>query len=507
MIEFSQKDLDQIEKHGLSLEQIEKQMENFKRGFPFVNIDKPAVIGDGILRLEGDKLLSYVNFFEACVGNLSIVKFVPASGAATRMFKDLYDFKSSYDSKKNSLEDFPKVKQVIENISQFAFYESLKAFGVEKLLEDKKYLEIIEFILEESGLGYGQSPKAVIEFHKYDDEVRTAFEEHLVEAAEYCVNNKEEVNLHFTISENHKERFSALLERIQANYEKQYGCKYKIDFSVQKSSTDTIAVNQNNVPARDDKGLLIFRPSGHGALIENLNEIDADIIFIKNIDNVIHDKYKAATYKYKKLLGGILMTLRNKVFDYLQRLSSNDLDNVNLSDIIEFCEKELAIQVKSEAEFENRQLYIDYLISILDRPIRVCGMVKNENQPGGGPFWIKNVNGDVSLQIVESAQVDMKDELQKQKFNQSTHFNPVDIVCSVKRFNGKKINLTDFVDYQTGFITEKTQKSQILKAQELPGLWNGSMAKWISIFVETPLETFTPVKIVNNLLDKGHNVI
>ncbi len=504
MIEFSQKDLDQIEKHGLSLEQIEKQMENFKRGFPFVDIEKPAIIGDGILRIDDSEIQQYINVFENGSKELCVVKFVPASGAATRMFKDLYDFKSSYDSKKNSLEDFPKVKEVIENIDKFAFYNDLNAFGVEELLENQKYLEVIELILEENGLDYGQSPKAVIAFHKYDDEVRTSFEEHLVEAAEYCVNNKEEVNLHFTISENHKERFSALLERIQANYEKQYGCKYKIDFSVQKSSTDTIAVNQNNVPARDDKGLLIFRPSGHGALIENLNEIDADIIFIKNIDNVIHDKYKAATYKYKKSLGGILMTLRNKVFDYLQRLSSDDLDNVNLSDIIEFCEKELAIQVKSEAEFENRQLYIDYLISILDRPIRICGMVKNESQPGGGPFWIRNSKGEVSLQIVESAQVNMKDELQKEMFNKATHFNPVDIVCSVKRFNGEKFDLTNFVDYETGFITEKTQKAQILKVQELPGLWNGSMAKWISIFVETPLETFTPVKIVNNLLDSGH---
>lgn len=504
MIKFTQKDLDQIEKHGLSLEQIEKQMENFKRGFPFVNIEKPAIIGDGILKIADSEIQQYINNFEEGSKELCVVKFVPASGAATRMFKDLYDFKSSYDSKKNSLEDFPKVKEVIENIEKFAFYNDLKAFGVDDLLANQKYLEVIELILDEKGLDYGQSPKAVIAFHKYNDEVRTSFEEHLVEAAEYCVNNKEEVNLHFTISENHKERFSALLERIQANYEKQYGCKYKIDFSVQKSSTDTIAVNRDNVPARDDKGLLIFRPSGHGALIENLNEIDADIIFIKNIDNVIHDKYKATTYKYKKSLGGILMTLRNKVFDYLQRLSSDDLDNVNLSDIIEFCEKELAIQVKSEAEFENRQLYIDYLISILDRPIRICGMVKNESQPGGGPFWIRNSKGEVSLQIVESAQVNMKDELQKEMFNKATHFNPVDIVCSVKRFNGDKFDLTNFVDYETGFITEKTQKAQILKVQELPGLWNGSMSKWISIFVETPLETFTPVKIVNNLLDSGH---
>jgi hypothetical protein len=295
-----------------------------------------------------------------------------------------------------------------------------------------------------------------------------------------------------------------LVERIQAKYEKRYGCKYRIEFSVQKSSTDTIAVNQDNVPARDDKGSLIFRPSGHGALIENLNEIAADIIFIKNIDNVIHDKYKAITYKYKKLLGGILITLRERVFNYLKQLSFDDLDNVNLSEIIDFCKKELAIQVKNEAEFESKHACREYLISVLDRPIRICGMVKNESQPGGGPFWIRNSKGEVSLQIVESAQVNMKDVSQKEMFNKATHFNPVDIVCSTKRFNGDKFDLTNFVDYETGFITEKTQKSQILKVQELPGLWNGSMSKWISIFVETPLETFMPVKIVNNLLDSGH---
>lgn len=504
MIKFTQKDLQQIEAHNLSVASIERQMENFIQGFPFVNIEKPAIIGDGILRIDDSEIQQYINNYENGGKELCIVKFVPASGAATRMFKDLYDFKSVYDRERNSLEDFPKVKEVIENIENFAFYNDLKALGVDELLANQKYLEVIELILEEKGLDYGQSPKAVIAFHKYNDEVRTSFEEHLVEAAEYCINNKDEVNLHFTISENHKERFSSLVERIQARYEKQYGCKYRIEFSVQKSSTDTIAVNQDNVPARDDKGLLIFRPSGHGALIENLNEIAADIIFIKNIDNVIHDKYKAITYKYKKLLGGILITLRERVFNYLKQLSFDDLDNVNMSEIIDFCKKELAIQVKNEAECESKHACREYLISVLDRPIRICGMVKNESQPGGGPFWIRNSKGEVSLQIVESAQVNMKDISQKEMFNKATHFNPVDIVCSIKRFNGDKFDLTNFVDYETGFITEKTQKSQILKVQELPGLWNGSMSKWISIFVETPLETFTPVKIVNNLLDSGH---
>lgn len=504
-MEFSKKDLEQIENHNLSVFQVERQLENFKKGFPFVNLEKPAVIGDGLLRIEDEKAKEYVNIFEEYVSDAKVVKFVPASGAATRMFKDLYDFNSSFDSTKNTLQDFPKVKEVIERIKDFAFYEKLLPFGIEKLLEEKKYLQIIDFILEESGLAYGQSPKATIVFHKYNDEVRTAFEEHLVEAATYCVNNKREVNLHFTISENHKEKFSQLFESVREKYESRFDCKYIVEFSEQKSSTDTVAVYLDNSLVRDDEGNIVFRPAGHGALIENLNEINADIVFIKNIDNVIHDKYKDTTYKYKKVLAGVLVDLKKKIDCYLNILSKSSFETSILSEIKLFCKKNLSIELKDLSFFNDREVYRDYLISILNRPIRVCGMVKNEGQPGGGPFWIKKENGELSLQIVESAQVDMEDKKQKEIFNSSTHFNPVDLVCLVKGFNGEKFELTDFVDYNTGFITEKSQQSKKIKVQELPGLWNGSMANWITIFVQVPLETFTPVKTINNLLDSGHN--
>ena len=503
-MEFSKKDLEQIENHNLSVFQVEKQLENFKKGFSFVNLEKPAVIGDGLLRIEEEKAKEYVNIFEKYVLDAKVVKFVPASGAATRMFKDLYDFKSSFDSTKNTLQDFPKAKEVIERIKDFAFYEKLLPFGIEKLLEEKKYLQIIDLILEESGLAYGQSPKATIVFHKYNDEVRTAFEEHLVEAATYCVNNKREVNLHFTISENHKEKFSQLFESVREKYESRFDCKYIVEFSEQKSSTDTVAVYLDNSLVRDNEGNIIFRPSGHGALIENLNDIDADLIFIKNIDNVIHDKFKDTTYKYKKVLAGVLVSLKSKVDYYLNVISKQSFDVSIFEEIKAFCKSSLAIDLKDFSDFEDKEKYCDYIIEILNKPIRVCGMVKNEGQPGGGPFWIRNTNNELSLQIVESAQVDMGNVSQKEVFNNSTHFNPVDLVCSVKSFEGKKFELRNFVDYNMGFITEKSQQSQIIKAQELPGLWNGSMANWISVFVEVPLETFTPVKTVNNLLDKGH---
>lgn len=504
-MEFSKKDLDQIKQHNLSVAQIEKQLENFKKGFPFVNLQKPAVIGDGILQIEESKVWDYINAFKDYATNASIVKFVPASGAATRMFKDLYDFKSSFDSSKNTLEDFPKVKEVIDNIRQFAFYESLLPFGVENALKEKDYLKVVELILEDRGLSYGQSPKATIVFHKYDDEVRTSFEEHLVEAAKYCMDNEKKVRLHFTISGNHKEKFFSLLERVRAKYENRFSCKYEIEFSEQKSSTDTIAVYLDNSLVRDNEGNIVFRPAGHGALIENLNEINADIVFIKNIDNVIHDKYKDTTYKYKKVLAGVLVDLKKKIDCYLNILSKSSFETSILSEIKLFCKKNLSIELKDLSFFNDREVYRDYLISILNRPIRVCGMVKNEGQPGGGPFWIKKENGELSLQIVESAQVDMEDKKQKEIFNSSTHFNPVDLVCLVKGFNGEKFELTDFVDYNTGFITEKSQQSKKIKVQELPGLWNGSMANWITIFVQVPLETFTPVKTINNLLDSGHN--
>lgn len=504
-MEFSKKDLEQIQGHNLSLAQIEKQLENFKIGFPFVNLEKPAVIGDGILQVEESKVIDYVNAFENYASCASLVKFVPASGAATRMFKDLYDFKSSFDSSKNSLEDFPAVKEVIDNIKQFAFYESLLPLGIEKAIEEKNYLKIVELILEDKGLSYGQSPKATIVFHKYDDEVRTSFEEHLVEAAKYCLNDKKEVRLHFTISENHKEKFSELLKKVKAKYEERFSCTYEVEFSEQKSSTDTVAVYLDNSLVRDNEGNIVFRPAGHGALIENLNEINADIVFIKNIDNVIHDKYKEITYKYKKILAGILVTLKKEVDSYLNIISKQSFDESILSKIKLFCRNNLLIELKDLSSFRDFEEYRNYLLSVLNKPIRVCGMVKNEGQPGGGPFWIRKENGELSLQIVESAQVDMKNEKQKEIFNNSTHFNPVDLVCLIKNFKGEKFELTDFVDYNTGFITEKSQQAHKIKVQELPGLWNGSMANWITIFVQVPLETFTPVKTINNLLDKGHN--
>lgn len=504
-MKFSEKDLQQIEKHNLNIAQIERQVENFVKGFSFVNLEKPAVIGDGILRIEENEIPTYVKSFENYAENSSILKFVPASGAATRMFKDLYDFKSTYNPIESKLEDYPSVKQVLDNIKQFAFYEKLQSLGVERLLEDKKYLEVINLILNDDALSYGQSPKAVILFHKYENQVRTAFEEHLVEAAEYCVNKDRKVRLHFTISENHSDKFKSLLESVKKDYEKTYNCEYEIEFSFQKSSTDTVAVNMDNSLAYNENGDIIFRPAGHGALIENLNDINADIVFIKNIDNVIHDKYKDTTYKYKKLLAGVLVSLKNQVDSYLHILYNEDCDKVDFFAIQNFCKKNLATETKNIDEFESISEYKHYLIDLLDRPIRVCGMVKNENQPGGGPFWVRGNNDEVSLQIVESAQVDMANVSQKSIFNQSTHFNPVDLVCSVKRFNGEKFDLTKFIDYNTGFITEKTQQSQRLKVQELPGLWNGSMAKWITIFIETPLLTFTPVKVLNDLLDKGHN--
>jgi hypothetical protein len=292
---------------------------------------------------------------------------------------------------------------------------------------------------------------------------------------------------------------------VREKYESRFDCKYIVEFSEQKSSTDTVAVYLDNSLVRDNEGNIIFRPSGHGALIENLNDIDADLIFIKNIDNVIHDKFKDTTYKYKKVLAGVLVSLKSKVDYYLNVISKQSFDVSIFEEIKAFCKSSLAIDLKDIADFEDKEKYCDYIIEILNKPIRVCGMVKNEGQPGGGPFWIRNTNNELSLQIVESAQVDMENVSQKEVFSNSTHFNPVDLVCSVKSFDGKKFELKDFVDYNMGFITEKSQQAQKIKAQELPGLWNGSMANWISIFVEVPLETFTPVKTINNLLDKGHN--
>jgi Domain of unknown function (DUF4301) len=435
---------------------------------------------------------------------------VPASGAASRMFKALFEFKDAFQHAQAD-EQLAKNKALtafFKDLRKFAFYQNLeesmaaKGLNLSQALADKKYDLVLANLLEDSGLGYGNLPKGLLQFHSYESFTRTPAEEHLVEGANYAKDAQGKVLLHFTVSPEHRSRFDELMAKVKNRYEKEYGVSYEIGFSEQKLSTDTIAVGLDNQPFRNKDGSLLFRPAGHGALLENLNELDADIIFVKNIDNVVPDRLKATTYTYKKAIAGLLLDYQQRIFAYLDQLDKGEANDQLLDEIASFLEKELC--VKTDQSFASKDLKISYLRGKLNRPIRVCGMVKNEGEPGGGPFWAKNSDGSMSLQIAESAQIDMDNAAQKAIAASATHFNPVDLVCATKDYKGRKFDLLQFRDPMTGFISEKSKDGKTLKALELPGLWNGAMADWNTLFMEVPIETFNPVKTVNDLLRDQH---
>ena len=438
-------------------------------------------------------------------GDKDVFKFVPASGAASRMFKDLYAFlEAEYDLPTTDFE-----KTFFSHIRQFAFTAALDAKCMEQhgkntseLCEEGRYKDVVSSLLSEQGLDYGNLPKGLLLFHGYAEGSRTAVEEHLHEGALYARRSDGMVKVHFTVSPEHQKLFEQLVESSKGAYESKLGVKFDVSYSIQDPSTDTPAVDMLNQPFRDEDGSLLFRPGGHGALIENLNRIDSDIIFIKNIDNVVPDRLKEEDAGYKKLLAGILVTFQQRAFEYIKRLEAGDVDSDTLAEILAFTEDELCI-TRSEV-FENEQELSSFLRRKLNRPFRVCGMVKNQGEPGGGPFITVNSDGTASLQILESSQINRKDSRAVEAFQNGSHFNPVDLVCGVKNYEGEKFNLTKYVDPNTGFISHKSKNGKPLKALELPGLWNGAMSDWNTIFVDVPISTFNPVKTVNDLLRPEH---
>ncbi len=495
-----------LEKKGISESQIAEQLACFEKGFPFLQLDGAASIEKGILAPQGDEIDVYLQAWDAYKqGEKTIVKFVPASGAASRMFKDMFEFLGAdYDVPTNAFE-----KKFFDNVHNFAFFADLDAAceknngkGIDALMAEGNYKAVVANLLESAGLNYGALPKGLLKFHSYENGVRTPLEEHLVEGALYAAGKTGQVNVHFTVSTEHRELFKQLVDEKVAEYAQKYGIEYKVSFSEQKPSTDTIAADMENKPFRDN-GKLLFRPGGHGALIENLNDLDADIVFIKNIDNVVPDRLKDETVTYKKLIAGVLVTLQKKAFEYLELLDGGKYTHEQLEEIIRFVQQNLCCRKNDIKDLEDAELVI-YLRKKLNRPMRVCGMVKNVGEPGGGPFLAYNPDGTISLQILESSQIDMKDPEKKAMFEKGTHFNPVDLVCAVRNYKGEKFNLVDYVDKATGFISYKSKSGKELKALELPGLWNGAMSDWSTIFVEVPLGTFNPVKTVNDLLREQH---
>jgi hypothetical protein len=516
---FSTKDLEQINKKGIQISIINQQIDKFIHGFPFLKIQKAATIQEGILKMHEEDLKKYNTIYEQEIKSRKILKFVPASGAATRMFKDLFSFIEKYKGSEEEYNAFTKdtgansVNTFFLRLKDFAFYDDLKTViekggnDMEDLIKRKEFVVILKALLSEDGLGYGTLPKGLLKFHRYimdEKVVRTPVEEHLVEGANYCASHGK-VSIHFTVSPEHESKFREHIKTVLPVYETLFKVHYDITFSIQKASTDTIAVDMENAPFRNSDGSLLFRPAGHGALIENLNDIEADLIFVKNIDNVVPDRIKSPTYVYKKALGGVLVYYQTRIFNYISLLEgSGEIPDAVLSEISVFLQKELSILPPKEFSSFSKELKITYLISKLNRPIRVCGMVKNEGEAGGGPFWAENPDGTISLQIAESSQIDMKNDTQNTIAKNATHFNPVDLVCGVKNHKGKKFDLLKYTDPETGFISSKSKDGKDLKAQELPGLWNGAMSDWNTLFLEVPIITFNPVKSVNDLLREEH---
>ena len=504
MITLQDKEL--LAKKGISEEQIAEQLACFEKGFPYLKLSAAASVEQGILAPDADEQKKYLNAWEAYTQtDKTVVKFVPASGAASRMFKNLFEFLGAeYDAPQSDFE-----KTFFGKIGKFAFYDDLNAAclkttgkDIPALIAAGNYKAVVAALLESAGLNYGALPKGLLKFHKYEDGSRTPLEEHLVEGALYAANKSGKVNVHFTVSPEHRALFKALVDEKAAAYARKYGVDYNISFSEQKPSTDTVAADMENKPFRDN-GKLLFRPGGHGALIENLNDLDADVIFIKNIDNVVPDRIKPETVRFKKIIGGVLVSLKKQIDAYVAMLESGKYTMDDVREVILFLQQQLFTRHPDIKKMEDAELVV-YLLKKLRRPLRVCGMVKNVGEPGGGPFLVYNSDGSFSPQILESSQIDLKNPESKAMFDKSTHFNPVDLVCAVKNGKGEKYDLPQYVDKKTGFISYKSKNGKDLKALELPGLWNGAMSDWNTVFVEVPLTTFNPVKTVNDLLREQH---
>ncbi len=504
---LTEQDFSQISSRGITAQQVEQQLKQIAQGFPFLKIESAAAVGNGIVSLNESEQIRFLTEWSEYTSTEGhrIVKFVPASGAASRMFKNLFSFLTAdYDEPVTEFEH-----TFFDNIKKFAFHKELcnkckenKGKGICKLIDAGEYKPVVANLLEKEGLNYGALPKGLLLFHNYEDGPRTPMEEHLVEAALYA-NCEGHAYIHFTVSHDHLELFKKKVEEKKHKYEEAYNVKLHVSFSEQKPSTDTIAANPGNTPFRNEDGSLLFRPGGHGALIENLNDIDADVIFIKNIDNVVPDRLKNETVTYKKLLAGILVHLQATSFRYLTLLDTKAYTHEQLEEISNFLEEKLCCKAPKNQEMPEAEL-AEYLHKKLNRPIRVCGVVKNVGEPGGGPFLCYNQDGTISLQILESSQIDKNNEEYVKMFKEGTHFNPVDLVCGTKNYKGQSFHLPDYVDKSTGFVSSKSKNGKDLKALELPGLWNGAMSDWNTIFVEVPITTFNPVKTVNDLLRDQH---
>jgi hypothetical protein len=515
---FSAAELQDLHARGLTVEAVLSQITTFKRGIPFTVLHRPCTVGDGITALQPRDLTRLAAVYTEAAAAGRAMKFIPASGAASRMFQALLSCLNRFEqieeqqiaaAAASNDAECRDLLQWLRGLRKFAFYGDLQSVlarddrDLEALITQGHYKDILEYFLTPRGLNYANLPKALLAFHRYPDHCRTPLEEHLVEAAAYTQDQHGLARLHFTVTPAHQHAMLAHLEAVRSRYERS-GVHYEVAFSTQKPSTDTIAVALDNQPFRDQHGHLVFRPAGHGALLENLRALGGDVVFIKNIDNVVPDHLKAETYLYKRALGGYVVELQNQIFTYVRALATQEVDEQWLSQVFAFARHTLSIVPPPGMEHQPRSARSQYLYGLLNRPLRVCGMVRNAGEPGGGPFWVQHADASLSLQIVETSQVDLRLAEQRAIVAAATHFNPVDLVCGLRDYQGKPFDLSQFTDPNTGFISVKSHEGKELKALELPGLWNGSMARWNTLFVEVPLSTFNPVKTVLDLLRPQH---
>lgn len=509
---FTEEDIQHLEAHGITQEEALRQIELMRSGTTFQVLEGSASLEYGVISISGEEQPKYLEVWNDYCSNPRhrVVKFVPASGAASRMFQELYSLlPQSEPIAKEQLT--PAQTLFFERINDFAFFGELSEAclrnewsPISKLINNGRYATVAQSLLLKEGMNYGSLPKGLLLFHKYTDKkVRTAAMEHLIEGALYTKNRDGQIYLHFTVSSEHMEMFKSHLDRVRLRVEEQLGVLCNYTLSIQSPSTDTLALNEEGAPFRTKEGKLLLRPGGHGALIHNLNAIEADVIFIKNIDNVIPDHLKGNTILYKKLLGGVLVVVRERIFNYLRLLEKGRVARAQLEELALFLHKTLCIAIPQKEILGDKELS-DRIYHILNRPIRVCGMVRNEGEPGGGPYIVREADGTTSLQILESSQIDKSDGRSVEIWQASSFFNPVDIVCSTIDYKGTPFNLTDFVNERTSFLSEKSYEGEKLITLERPGLWNGAMDRWNTLFVEVPSDTFTPVKTVNDLLRLSH---
>ncbi|MGQ9688883.1 MAG: DUF4301 family protein [Desulfobaccales bacterium] len=516
---LSDQDIQQLQTHGLTVAQVQEQLRLFRRPPRFLPLARAATVGDGVRRVPAGEIEGYLRRHgEACAAG-RFTKFVPASGSATRMFEVLqYYFHHGGDDpaalvEAEEAQGSHRARQFLtfhQCLPQFAFFPDLQGhlavhgYDLPELLHGRRYREVLRCVLTEAGLHYQALPKALIKFHEYGGEARTALEEHLVEAAAYVRDRNGLCRLHLTILPQHRAAFEEVLFHIQPRLEERYRCRFAVEFSFQHPGTDTLAVDAHNRLFRDSRGRLVFRPGGHGALLENLNNLQGDLVYIKNIDNVVPDRLKEPTIRWKKILGGLLVDLQARIHHHLEALAGETGKPQAVGRALEFVREDLGMPLSPQMLEWPEDLARDFLRRTLNRPLRVCGVVPNQGEPGGAPFWVEEPDGSLSLQIVEKAQVDLADPEQRLIWETATHFNPVDLVCALRDDQGIPYDLSQYVDREAVFISRKSQEGRELKALELPGLWNGAMARWLTVFVEVPLITFNPVKTVFDLLRPEH---